>query len=121
MVLIETVGAWVASVNVTGGLVPLLPAVSMSVAVMLLVPATSVTWVDHDPSAPTVAVQICCPLSKIFTVVLETKLSVDSDTLPEIVCIALLVVTPMVLIETVGAWVASVNVTGGLVPLLPAV
>ena len=62
-VVMDTVGDCCAlSINVTGLLVPRLPAASVSSATMLFEPGVRVTVVDHDPLL-SVAVPISAPLS----------------------------------------------------------
>src|SRR5208337_644020 len=116
-VVIATVGAWVSSVNAAAPLVPVLPAASVSLAVMLFEPSLRVTVVDHAPLLK-LAVPICVPLS--YSVTVEPAAASVVVTVPEIVCAAWLVVTPAVVIATVGAWVSSVNAAAPLVPVLPA-
>src|SRR5579871_5668049 len=118
VVEIVTAGGIASSVNTTGVLAPVLPAASVSLATMLVVPSDNATEVLPLPSLPTVAVPTWAPLSYSVTVV-PGDASVEV-TLPEIDCFAWLVRPPAVLIATTGGTVSSVNTTALLAPVLPA-
>src|SRR5207248_2866019 len=97
--------ATIVSVKVTGVLLPMLPAASVSLATMLCVPLPgNVMLVLHAPPVPIVAVPICVPLSYNVTIVPGVA-SVDV-TVPAMVCVAWLVVPPVVLMATTGATVS---------------
>jgi hypothetical protein len=76
--------------------------------------------VDQVPPTPTVAVPSGVVLPSSYSVTVAPTAASPAATVPEIVCVAWLVMPPAVLIATVGAPVASVNTTGVLVPVLPA-
>ena len=124
-VVIATVGNVVVRVKVTGVLLPVLPAASVSCATMLFVPLPdSVTLVDQAPPLPTVAV----PTWVVTPFTVSSRITVEpiaappaaAVTVPEIVCVAWLVVIPAVLTATVGAASSSVNTTEVLVLLAAA-
>ena len=83
-VLIATVGATVSSVNTNGVLLPVLPAASVSLATMLLVPWPRATLVLQALPLPTVAVPIWVPFSNSVTV--EPIAASPAVTVPEMVC-----------------------------------
>src|SRR5437868_14011026 len=124
-VVIAIVGAAVASVKVTGALLPVLPAASVSCATMLLVPLPdSVTLVDQAPPLPTVAVPtwVVTPFTVSNRVTVEPTAASPTAavTVPDIVCVTWLVVVPAVLIVTVGASVSSAIACVAVVAALPA-
>ena len=103
-----TVGPVVLSVKTTGVLVPVLPAVSVSLATMLWLPLPdSVTLVLQLPSFCTIAVPTAVAPSRMVTVV---PASVASTT-PVIVCAAWLIGPPALLIAITGAVVSSVKLS----------
>src|SRR5438105_4858010 len=123
--VIAIVGAVVARVKVTGVLLPMLPAASVSLAMMLLVPLPdSVTPVDQAPPLPTVAVPtwVVTPLTVSNRVTIEPTAASPAAavTVPEIVCVAWVVVVPAVLIATVGAIVSTAIAWVAIDASLPA-
>ena len=113
-------------VKVTGVLLPVLPAASVSTATMLWVPLPeSVTLVLHAPPAPTVAVPICVgvppfAVSNSATVDPTAASPAVAVTVPEIACTDWLVVVPAVLIATAGAIVSSAIAWLAVEAALPA-
>src|SRR5579871_1680480 len=118
VVEIVTVGGIVSNVNATGALVPVLPAASVSLATMLLLPSDSATEVLQLPSLPTVAVPTWVPLS--YSVTVAPGVASVEVTCPAMVCLTWLVRLPVVEIVTAGAIVSNVNTTAPLAPVLPA-
>ncbi len=115
-----SIGPMVLKVKITGALVPVLPATSVSLATILWVPLpNSVTLVLHKPPLPTVAVASGVgPLSNNVTVVPMSATS----TVPDIVWAAWLVGPPAVVIDTTGAVVSMVTAWLAVVrSTLPAV
>src|SRR5438105_8024943 len=124
-VVIAIVGVVVARVKVTGALLPVLPAASVSWATMLLVPLPdSVTLVLQVPSLPTFAVPIwvVTPLTVSNRVTVEPIAASPAAavTVPESVCVAWVVVVPAVLIATVGAIVSTAIAWVAIDAALPA-
>src|SRR5215475_1662731 len=125
-VVIAIEGAVVASVKVTAVLLPRLPAASVSWATMLWVPLPdSTTLVLQAPPLPTVAVPIWVavpPLTESNSVTVEPTAASPAAavTVPEIVCVAWLVVVPGVPITTLGAIVSSAMAWVAVGAALPA-
>src|SRR5438270_729662 len=123
-VVIAMVGAVVARVKITGVLLPVLPATSVSWATMLLVPLpdSDTLALQLPPPLPIVAVPICdvTPFTVSNSVTVLPTAASPAMTLPEIVCVAWLVVVPAVLIATVGAIVSNAIVWLAVVAALPA-
>src|SRR5260221_6052772 len=117
---IATVGGTVSSVNTNGVLTPVLPAASVSLATMLWGPSPdSVTLVDQVPPLPTIAVPSGVVLPLSYSVIVAPTAASVAVTRPEIVCVAWLGTAPVVLIDTAGGTVSSVNTKGVLPPVLP--
>jgi hypothetical protein len=118
LLLIATAGATVSRVSASVLLVPVLPARSLALAVMLCAPSPdSVIDALHTPPLA-VVVPTGLPLSNSVIVGLAARLA--SLTVPAIVCVAWLVIVPLLVMATAGAVVSRVMVSDA-VPVPPGV
>src|SRR5215469_17862876 len=116
--VMATAGAVVSRVSASPWPVPMLPARSVACAVITLTPwpGSVIDVLQLPPLA--VVVPIGLPLSNRLIVGLAARLA--SLTVPAMVCVAWLVIVPLLVMATAGAVVSRVSASLLLVPVLPA-